>query len=51
MRESTFLSTFPSFAWEKPLTADVPISARWTDADARAGVSPMAISSVEEVSP
>ena len=51
MRASTFLSTLPNFACEKPLTAEVPISARCTEAEARAGVSPMAMSRVDEVRP
>ncbi len=44
-------STLPSRWWEKPDTAVVPISERWTAADAAAGATPALSSSVEDVTP
>ena len=44
-------STLPSLWWEKPETSEVPISEKWTAADAAAGATPAASSSVEEVTP
>jgi len=50
-RTSTFRSTLPNRQWTAPDAADVPISARGTLADARAGVRPTASSRLGEVTP
>ena len=44
-------STLPSLWCEKPDTSVVPISDRWTAAEADAGATPAAISSVDDVTP
>ncbi len=49
--DTVFQSTLPSLWWEKPETSDVPISEKWTAADAAAGATPVASSSVDEVTP
>ncbi len=49
--QTTFQSTLPNFQCEAPETRQVPISARWTVADAAAGFVPMASSSVVDVTP
>jgi hypothetical protein len=43
--------TFPRRQWDTPETAEVPISARWTDAEARAGARPSVRRNVVEVTP
>ena len=43
---TTFQSTLPNFQCERPDASVVPISARWTVADAAAGLVPMASSRV-----
>ena len=48
---TTFQSTLPKRQCEAPETSVVPISARWTVAEAAAGLVPMASSSVVEVTP
>ena len=48
---TTFQSTLPNFQCERPDTRVVPISARWTVAEAAAGLVPMASSRVVEVTP
>src|SRR3954447_2001844 len=50
-RRTTRQSTLPNFQCEKPDINVVPISARWTVAEAAAGLVPMASSSVVEVTP
>ena len=44
-------STLPSLWWEKPEARVVPISLKWTAADAAAGVTPTVRSRVVEVTP
>ena len=44
-------STLPSLWWEKPETSEVPISEKWTAAEAAAGATPAASSIVDEVTP
>ena len=44
-------STLPSLWCEKPETSEVPISEKCTAADAAAGATPAASSSVDEVTP
>ena len=44
-------STLPSLWWEKPDTSEVPISEKWTAAEAAAGATPAASSRVEDVTP
>ena len=44
-------STLPSLWWENPETSVVPISEKWTAADAAAGATPVASSSVDDVTP
>ena len=51
MRRTPAQSTFPKRAWDAPDAAAVPSLARWTDAEARAGVRPTARSRVVEVTP
>ncbi|GAA3150781.1 hypothetical protein GCM10020001_088010 [Nonomuraea salmonea] len=48
---TTFQSTFPKRQWEMPEASVVPISARWTVADAAAALVPTASSSVVDVTP
>ena len=49
--ETVRQSTLPSLWWEKPETSEVPISEKWTAAEAAAGATPAASSSVDEVTP
>jgi hypothetical protein len=49
--ETVRQSTLPSLWWENPETREVPISEKWTAADAAAGATPAARSSVEDVTP
>jgi hypothetical protein len=51
MISRTRVLTLPSFQCEAPDTADVPISARWTDAEARAGARPSVRRRLVEVTP
>ncbi len=51
MRRRTVLSTLPIRACEYALAADVPISARCTEADAAAGARPIAMRRVDDVRP
>ena len=44
-------STLPSLWWENPETSVVPISEKWTAAEAAAGATPVASSSVDDVTP
>ncbi len=44
-------STLPSLWWLKPDTSVVPISEKWTAADAAAGATPVASNNVEDVTP
>ena len=44
-------STLPSLWWLMPETNVVPISEKWTAAEAAAGAIPAASSSVEDVTP
>ena len=44
-------STLPSLWWEKPETSEVPISEKWTAAEAAAGATPAASSRVDDVTP
>ena len=48
---TTFQSTLPNRQCETPETRVVPISARWTVAEAAAGLVPMASSRVVDVTP
>ncbi len=48
---TTFQSTLPNFQWATPDIRLVPISAKWTVAEAAAGLVPKASSSVVEVTP
>lgn len=41
----------PSLWWEKPETSDVPLSEKWTAAEAAAGATPTAGRRVEDVTP
>ena len=49
--ETVRQSTLPSLWCEAPETSEVPISEKWTAAEAAAGATPAASSSVEEVTP
>ena len=49
--ETVRQSTLPSLWCEAPETSEVPISEKWTAAEAAAGATPAAISSVEDVTP
>ena len=49
--ETVRQSTLPSLWCEAPETSEVPISEKWTAADAAARATPTTISSVEEVTP
>src|SRR5665809_105357 len=49
--DTIFQSTLPSLWWENPETSEVPISETCTAADAAAGATPVASSSVEDVTP
>ena len=51
MRSTTRQSTLPNRQWATPAASVVPISARWTDAEAAAGATPANSSSVDEVTP
>ena len=44
-------STLPSLWCEAPETSEVPISEKWTAAEAAAGATPAASSRVEDVTP
>ncbi len=46
-----FQSTLPNFQCDSPEASDVPSSARCTEAEARAGVSPAVSRIVVEVTP
>jgi hypothetical protein len=48
---TVFQSTLPSLWCEKPETSEVPISEKWTAADAAAGAIPAASRSVDDVTP
>jgi hypothetical protein len=48
---TTFQSTLPNFQCATPDIRLVPISAKWTVAEAMAGLVPMASSRVVEVTP
>ena len=50
-RSTTRQSTLPKRQWDRPDASVVPISARWTVAEAAAGLVPMASSSVVDVTP
>ena len=50
-RPTIFQSTLPNLQCEAPDARVVPISARWTDAEASAGYVPVAMSSVVDVTP
>ena len=49
--ETVRQSTLPSLWCDAPDTSEVPISEKWTAAEAAAGATPAASSRVEEVTP
>ncbi len=49
--ETVRQSTLPSLWCEAPETSEVPISEKWTAAEAAAGATPTASSRVEDVTP